>query len=539
MPPAGTGWALSAGRRLVLGEQRDPVPHIARQLGASDDRDHPVIRVIKCGGISPEPRIDVLAVMLIATMVHHVAVPEHGKSESGGQSGAVAGEPTRTGQRYACCLSNVEAEVGGVRRMGRQPAQLVEQQRALGRCLTTFREAAGLFQADIARSVPCHRTTVTHAEAGSQLPDSHFWETADRVVGANGVLLATYDSLIQAKESHKADQIAVRRARARAMTQEMDAARSSQERGVRNLASRPLADARQLTSQLDDIAQRYETLPSASLLAEAGQCHASIALLLRYAQSEPMRRELHTAATASAILMSQLVWDVSGRRDYTTTVAYCDEAIAHGRECSDAIAVAHAELRKGFAALYGRATMRNSRVGLNFAQAAAEHSRGESDALRGLSLLHVGEAYAMLGERRQCEWALGAAEASFGQIDRDDPGANFYSPTQFGRLAGSCYLFLGHPEQAEPLLDATAKALHARPKTRSLVLGNLALAYLRQRQMEAATATLHDAIDLLEGTCGGGGLTVVFGVGRELYPWRNEQAVHDIQDRLLALVART
>jgi DNA-binding XRE family transcriptional regulator len=423
--------------------------------------------------------------------------------------------------------------------MVRQPKQLVEQQRALGRCLATFREAAGLFQTDIARSVPCHRTTVTHAEAGSQLPDSHFWETADRVVGANGALLAEYDSLIQAKESYKADQIATRRARAQAAAQEIETARRSRERGARNLASRPLVDARQLTSQLDGIAQRYETLPSASLLAEAGQCHASIALLLRYAQSELMRRELHTAATASATLMSQLVWDVSGRRDYTTTVAYCDEAIAHGRECGDAVAVAHAKLRKGFAALYGRASIRDPRVGLSCAQAAAEHSRGKSDALRGLSLLHVGEAYAMLGEHRRCEQALGAAEASFGQIDDDDPGRNFYSPTQFGRLAGSCYLFLGHPERAQPLLDATAKSLHARPKTRSLVLGNLALAHLRQRQMEAATATLHEAIDLLEGTCGAGGLTVVFGAGRELYPWRNEQAVHDVQDRLLALVART
>jgi hypothetical protein len=183
-----------------------------------------------------------------------------------------------------------------------------------------------------------------------------------------------------------------------------------------------------------------------------------------------MRRELHTAAATSAILMSQLVWDVSGRRDYTTTVAYCDEAIAHGRECGDAIAVAHAELRKGFATLYGRTAIRDPRAGLNFAQAAVEHSYGKSNALRGLSLLHVAEAYAMLGEHRQCEWALGAAEESFGQIHADDPGAHFYSPTQLGRLTGSCYLFLGHPERAEPLLDATATALHARHKTRSLVL---------------------------------------------------------------------
>ncbi|MGH3718156.1 MAG: helix-turn-helix domain-containing protein [Pseudonocardiaceae bacterium] len=122
--------------------------------------------------------------------------------------------------------------------MARQPAHLVEQQRALGRCLVTFREAAGLFQVDLARSVPCHRTTVTHAEAGSQLPDSHFWETADRVVGANGALLTTYDSLIQAKESHKADQTSARRARAQAaVTQVIDAARSSGTRGVRNLTS--------------------------------------------------------------------------------------------------------------------------------------------------------------------------------------------------------------------------------------------------------------------------------------------------------------
>jgi DNA-binding XRE family transcriptional regulator len=100
--------------------------------------------------------------------------------------------------------------------MARQPRELAEQQRALGRRLATFREAAGLYQTDIARTVPCHRTTVTHAEAGSQLPDADFWETADRVVGAHGALIAEYDALIQAREAHKVGQRAARRARARA-----------------------------------------------------------------------------------------------------------------------------------------------------------------------------------------------------------------------------------------------------------------------------------------------------------------------------------
>ncbi len=309
----------------------------------------------------------------------------------------------------------------------------------------------------------------------------------------------------------------------------------------RVLAQFPLADvdvARQLKNRIGQVAAAYETAPSASLLADAGQCHAAVEFLLTQASNEPVRTELHAAATASATLMSQLVWDASHRRDYRATVAYCDMAIEHAREHGDAVAAAHAELRKGFAAVYGQADVRDPKAGLASAQIAAEQSRSVSNALGGLSLLHVGEAYAMLGEYRRCEQALSQAEESFSRIGSDDCGAEFFSPTQLGRLAGSCYLFLGHPERAEPVLRQTAEALHARPKTRSLVLGNLALACLRQRQLDAATATLHEAIDLLENSRGGGGLTVVFSAGRELYPWRAEPAVQDVHDRLLALVAR-
>jgi tetratricopeptide (TPR) repeat protein len=108
-----------------------------------------------------------------------------------------------------------------MKRMARQPQHLAEQQRTLGRYLAALREAAGLYQVDIARAVPCHRTTVTHAEAGSQLPDGHFWEIADRIVDANGALIASYDELIQAKAAHLAEQQAKRRARAQATAQQL------------------------------------------------------------------------------------------------------------------------------------------------------------------------------------------------------------------------------------------------------------------------------------------------------------------------------
>jgi hypothetical protein len=53
-------------------------------------------------------------------------------------------------------------------------------------------------------------------------------------------------------------------------------------------------------------------------------------------------------------------------------------------------------------------------------------------------------------------------------------------------------------------------------KSRAIVLGNLSLAHLRQGELDAAAATLHEAIDVVEQTRGGGGLNVVFDAGREL-----------------------
>jgi hypothetical protein len=63
----------------------------------------------------------------------------------------------------------------------------------------------------------------------------------------------------------------------------------------------------------------------------------------------------------SSILMGQLVWDVSQRRDHATTLAHFDHAIAAAQQIGDALAEAHALLRKSYVALYG---VRQPAVGL-------------------------------------------------------------------------------------------------------------------------------------------------------------------------------
>ena len=65
-----------------------------------------------------------------------------------------------------------------------------------------------------------------------------------------------------------------------------------------------------------------------------------------------------------------------------------------------------------------------------------------------------------------------------------------------------------------------------------VVLGNLALAHVRQGDVDAAAGALHQAIDLVGQTRGAGGLNLIFKATRELAPWRQEPVVHHVHDRV-------
>lgn len=121
----------------------------------------------------------------------------------------------------------------------------------------------------------------------------------------------------------------------------------------------------------------------------------------------------------------------------------------------------------------------------------------------------------MLGDRRKCELALGAAETWFGRVDVSGPAAELYSPTRLGRLAGSRYLFLGEAGHAVLSLDKTGRSPQDRPKADALVFGNLSIAHARQGAVEDAACAVHAAIDVVEATWGDGGLNVVFRAGDE------------------------
>ncbi|MEN3306673.1 MAG: hypothetical protein V7603_2875 [Micromonosporaceae bacterium] len=287
-----------------------------------------------------------------------------------------------------------------------------------------------------------------------------------------------------------------------------------------------------LRDQLQQLDEQYDHMPSTLLLAEAGQLYGQTVFLREHAASL-VRRELLAAEVEATTLMGQLVWDASQRRDHGTANHFFDQAIAAAQQRRDAVSEANAELRKSYVALYG---IRSPHDGLALAHRAAVAAEPGSHVLAGLAMLHVGEAYAMLGDGSSCDDALGVAETHFARITADDPAGVLFSPSQHGRLAGSCFLFLGKPGKAESILNATRQMLKDQKKATAIVLGNLALAGIRQRNVDTAVVRLHEAIDVVEVSRGGGGLNIVFTAARELKPWRNERVVQEVNDRLLGLM---
>ncbi|GAA2215248.1 hypothetical protein GCM10009850_107150 [Nonomuraea monospora] len=374
------------------------------------------------------------------------------------------------------------------------------------------RKTLGFSQEKLAFAVGVERSTVVRWEGGEREPRP--WQRPKLA----RVLEVSLDEL----DEYLASQV----------NEEPDAERLVF--ALRNPAAVDLVTVAHLAERVQHLTAEYDTAPSASLLADAGHCHSQVTLLHNFAPAGRIRRELCISTAESATLMGQLVWDASQRRDHAVSVQYFDQAISAAREVRDPILEAHAQLRKGFVALYGT---KNTREGLRLCNETAMVGRPASSVLTGLGFLHVGEAYAMLGERRACEGALGAAEESFARIHKDDEAFHMFSPTQFDRLAGSCYLFLGVNHRAEQILTRSARSLVRWRKSQSIVLGNLTLAYIRQGKLEEACGTLHEAIDLIEETRGGGGLNIAFTGGRELAPWRHEPWVQEISDRLFALMA--
>jgi hypothetical protein len=291
-----------------------------------------------------------------------------------------------------------------------------------------------------------------------------------------------------------------------------------------------------LRNLLYDLNESYGSEPSTALLAQAGQYLGQVQLFQSYASTETVRRELLAIEAQSAIFMSRLVWDASQRRDNSAANRYLDQAVSVARRIHDPIAEGQALLRQSYVALYGE---KDPLVGLSLTTRVAETLQKSSGEIAGVALLHRAEALAMLGRQVDCERALAEADKCFDRMPSIASALGMCSSTERGRLAGSCYLFLGKSKRAQAILEVAAREVRDSSKNRAIILGNLSLAHIRQCALDEGADTLNQAIDIVGETRGGAGLNIVFGACRELRPFRDVPVVQQVYDRVLALMATT
>jgi transcriptional regulator with XRE-family HTH domain len=376
------------------------------------------------------------------------------------------------------------------------------------------RKAVGFSQDQLAERLKVDRSTVARWESGETQPQP--W-ARPRLARAFQVSLEQLEELLAEASAASSD----------ADTERLDYT-------LTHPGSADLVTVAQLRREVQQLDEQYVLLPSSSLLADAGQTLGQIRFLASNAANGRVRRELYGVEAEAAILMGQLVWDASQRRDHASAWLYFNQAVAAARQVDDPTVEGLALLRKAMIALYGEG---DPRAGLALAEQAAETTGNVSEVLTGLARLHAAEAYAMLGERSSCEHALASADTTLTRVSDMDSAFELYSATQFGRMAGSCYLSLADTGRAVVLLEDTAAALGDGSKSQAVVLGNLGLALIRQGQLDEAAGRLHEAMDVIEQNWGGGGLNIIFGAGKELRPWRRVQVVEDVHDRLLTLMA--
>jgi transcriptional regulator with XRE-family HTH domain/tetratricopeptide (TPR) repeat protein len=168
------------------------------------------------------------------------------------------------------------------------------------------------------------------------------------------------------------------------------------------------------------------------------------------------------------------------------------------------------------------------------ARSAASGARGRASATtRALLQERVAWAHARAGELRHTERALSAVEVDYEQRrPADDPEWVYWlDEDEITVMAGRCYVELGQPDRAIPLLTGVLERYDERQTRESALYTSwLAEAHVQAGDIEHAAGLAERTLDLSSSTSSSRGDDRVTLLAQRLTPYRAVHAVRDFLD---------
>ncbi|GAB3912572.1 hypothetical protein GCM10029964_120520 [Kibdelosporangium lantanae] len=261
------------------------------------------------------------------------------------------------------------------------------------------------------------------------------------------------------------------------------------------------------------------------------ELHVTAELLRDAAYSEGLGRRLLIALSE----LCQLAGWVTGDAGlYSLAAHYYSVGVKAGHAAGDAALAGN--LISTLA--YQVSNVGNRREAVLLAQTAITGSqRVATPTTKALFNERVAWAQARVGDRVQTERALVAVERDFsrGQSADDPEWVYWLSESEINVMAGRCYVELGLPERAVPLLSG-ALAHYDERMTRELALYTswLAEAQIGLGEVEEAANSAARALELTEQISSARSDDRVSLLRRKLEPYRNIPAVQDFEEQVHA-----
>ncbi|MGH3939966.1 MAG: helix-turn-helix domain-containing protein [Pseudonocardiaceae bacterium] len=350
--------------------------------------------------------------------------------------------------------------------MAREPAHVLELRRALGQLLSVCRQDAGWTQRKLAKELNYHPTAISHIEAGRHPAPREFWERADELLAADGVLLDAYQALVTAKQD-AANEVAVAEKTRRQAVQPAQANGGTSGRRTAlklsvaaalapEVLSRVLADsaaeAMEFTRQagissvgrgalehlelvISDLSCGYSTESPAEQFVVARAYRARVDELIRSRHTLKELRDLYVYAGCLSELLAYLAHDLGNPR---TAQAYAVDCYTYGEQAE------YGELCGWAADVMTTITTyidRPDRAAQAGMKGIAQIPTGHPLAIRLRA--KTARAYAQLGDRETFETLFSEARNLHDKMSTQTP-SRFTLDT--GAMAS--YAISAHPAQA-------------------------------------------------------------------------------------------